>query len=92
MQKFLRRGHGDEFSGERSFISGKSTYNQRIEWFWGLFRKEMGQYYMNLFSDLGNDMNDLYCGDLLDKSLIQFCFLEIIQVNYYRILYIAIFI
>ncbi|KAH3719823.1 hypothetical protein DPMN_062707 [Dreissena polymorpha] len=81
MQMFLRRDHGDEFSGERSFLSGKSTYNQRIEWFWGLLRREMGQYFMDLFSDLGNDINDLYCGDVLDKSLIQFCFLELIQVQ-----------
>ena len=37
---------------------------------------------MNSFSELGNDMNDLYCCDLLDKSLIQFCFLETIRVSY----------
>lgn len=81
MQKFLRRDHGDNFSGERSFLYGKSTHNQRIEWFWGLLRKEMAQYFMDLFAEFGNDLNDLYCGDFLDKNLIQFCFLKIIQVG-----------
>lgn len=80
MQVFLRREHPDEFSGERSYLSGKSTHNQRIEWFWGLLRKEMGQYFMDLFSVLGSDVNDLYRGDIVDKNLVQFCFLEVIQV------------
>lgn len=80
MQMFLRRDHGDEFAGERSYLAGRSTHNQRIEWFWGILRKEMGQFYMDLFTDLMNDDNDLFCGDLLDKNLIQFCFLKIIQV------------
>lgn len=81
MQKFLRRNHDDELSGERSFLYGKSTHNQRIEWFWGLLRKEMGQFYMDLFSELRQDQNDLFSGDFLDKSLIQFCFMGLIQVN-----------
>ncbi|KAJ8319785.1 hypothetical protein KUTeg_001372 [Tegillarca granosa] len=81
MQKFLRRDHGDTFSGEKSFLYGKSTHNQRIEWFWGLLRKEMGQYFMDLFAEFGNDLHDLYCGDFLDKNLIQFCFLKIIQAD-----------
>ncbi|KAJ8319620.1 hypothetical protein KUTeg_002828 [Tegillarca granosa] len=81
LQKFLRRDHGDTFSGERSFLYGKSTHNQRIEWFWGLLRKEMGQYFMDLFAEFGNDLHDLYCGDFLDKNLIQFRFLKIIQAD-----------
>ncbi|KAJ8318742.1 LOW QUALITY PROTEIN: hypothetical protein KUTeg_003833 [Tegillarca granosa] len=81
MQKFLRRDHGDTFSGERSFLYGKSTHNQRIEWFWGLLRKEMGQCFMDFFAEFGNDLHDLYCGDFLDKNLIQFCFLKIIQAD-----------
>jgi hypothetical protein len=90
MQIFLRGEHRDDFAGEKSFLSGKSTHNQRIEWFWGLLRKEMGQYFMDLFSELEKDINDLFCGDLLDKSLIQFCFLEIIQVTRYQLIYFLI--
>lgn len=65
---------------QMSFLCGKSTHNQRIEWFGGLLRREMGQFYIDLFSDLEKDHNDLFCGDMFDKNLIQFCFLEVIQV------------
>ena len=80
IQIFLRRDHGDELAGDRSFLYGKSTHNQRIEWFWGLLRKEMGQFFMDLFSELGRDGNDSFCGDFLDRSLIQYCFMDLIQV------------
>ena len=81
MQKFLRRDHGDELSGPRSFLYGKSTHNQRIEWFWGLLRKEMGQFWMDTFKALSDDEDNTFCGDFLDKSLVQFCFIELIQVS-----------
>ena len=80
MQTFLRRNHTDELAGNKSFLYGKSTHNQRIEWFWGCLRKEMGQFYMDLFSTLGDEGTDLFCGNFLDKSLIQFCFMDLIQV------------
>ncbi|XP_061193724.1 uncharacterized protein LOC133201956 [Saccostrea echinata] len=79
MQKFLRRDHADELAGDKSFLYGKSTHNQRIEWFWGLLRREMGQYYMDMFSEFSRDDSDLFCGDHLDKSLIQYCFMDLIQ-------------
>ena len=81
MQTFLRRDHRDEFAGGRSYISGRSTQNQRIEWFWGLLRKELGQFYMDMFEYLSKDGTDLFCGDMLDKNLIQFCFMRKIQVS-----------
>lgn len=80
IQHFLRRNQNDEFSGERSFLPGKSTQNQRIEWFWGLLRKEMAQFYIDLFKNLERDGNDFFCGDMIDKSILQFCFMNIIQV------------
>ncbi|XP_052105159.1 uncharacterized protein LOC127738093 [Mytilus californianus] len=79
MQKFLRRNHNDEFAGDKSYLSGKSTHNQRIEWFWSILRKQMVQYYMDLFADLCKDGHDMFCGDFVDKSVIQFCFMDIIQ-------------
>ncbi|CAC5395296.1 unnamed protein product [Mytilus coruscus] len=78
-QKFLRRNHNDEFAGDKSYLSGKSTHNQRIEWFWGILRKQMVQYYMDLFADLCKDGHNMFCGDFVDKSVIQFCFMDIIQ-------------
>lgn len=80
MQKFLRRDGEDSLAGDKSYLSGKGTLNQRIEWFWGLLRKEMGQFYMDLFADLSRDGNDYFSGNTLDKCIIQYCFMSIIQV------------
>jgi DNA-binding Lrp family transcriptional regulator len=82
MQKFLRRNHVDPHSGEKSFMYGKSTHNQRIEWFWGILRKEAGQFWMDLFADMAcNNGETTFCGTFLDKTLVQFCFMDIIQVS-----------
>lgn len=44
MQKFLRHNYDDAQSGENSFLYGKRTQNKRIEWFWGILGKEVGQF------------------------------------------------
>ena len=81
MQKFLRRNHNDELSGDKSFMYGKSTHNQRIEWFWGCLRKESGQFWMDVFRDMASDAGEpLFCGGFLDIALVQFCFMKLIQV------------
>lgn len=77
-QIFLRTNHIDEFAGEKSFITGQSTANQRIEWFWGLLRRQVAQFWMNLFAKLRD--NDMFNGSAMDKSLIRFCFLDMVQV------------
>ncbi|XP_031333705.1 uncharacterized protein LOC116163746 isoform X2 [Photinus pyralis] len=59
------------------FIVGKSTHNQRIEAWWGVLRKHSAQFWMNLFQTLKED--NLFDGSFLDKSLIQFCFANLIQ-------------
>lgn len=60
-------------------INGRSTANQRIESWWSILRKENAQYWINLFEFLRDEA--LFRGTYLDKSLIQYCFLEIIQVR-----------
>lgn len=61
------------------FVYGKSTHNQRIEAWWGILRKHCAQFWINLFEILKND--DFFDGTFLDKSLIQYCFMEIVQVT-----------
>ena len=39
MQRFFRRLSQDDFAGDRSFMYGRSTSNQRIEAWWSLLRK-----------------------------------------------------
>ncbi|KAK6494193.1 hypothetical protein HHUSO_G679 [Huso huso] len=77
MQRFLRRYASDRFAGHGSFVYGSSNHNQRIESFWGFVRKENAQFWMNLFQELKEE--DQFTGDFLDKSLIQFCFMKLLQ-------------
>ncbi|XP_053302891.1 uncharacterized protein LOC128461802 [Pleuronectes platessa] len=76
MQIFMRHDHMDEFSN-RCFLYGSSNHNQRIEQWWGFLRKQHAQFWMNVFQDLKE--SDHFSGDFLDKSLIQFTCLEIIE-------------
>lgn len=79
LQTFLRRNHQDSLADQRSFVYGKSIANQRIEAWWSILRKECVQFWINTFSDLKE--NDQFSGDFLDKNLIQFCFMTLIQVS-----------
>ncbi|XP_035990558.1 uncharacterized protein LOC118562959 [Fundulus heteroclitus] len=77
MQVFLRRNHTDSFAKDSSFIYGRSTANQRIESWWGILRKQSIQFWMNIFKTLQE--NGHFSGSFLDKSLVQFCFLNLVQ-------------
>lgn len=78
MQQFLRRNGHDTLAGRNSFLQGTSHHNQRIESWWSFLRKHCTQFWMNLFSHLKDD--GFFTGTYLDKALIQFCFLNLIQV------------
>ena len=74
-QEFLRpTGHR-----EAPFMLGSSTANQRIESFWAFLRKECVQFWMDLLQDL--QQRGDFTGNYLDKSLIQFCFMSLLQVD-----------
>lgn len=79
MQMFLRRNHPDSFAGEKSFLYGRSTANQHIEGWWGTLCKQSAQFWINLFQTFQDDGH--FTGDFLDKSLIQFCFMNLVQVK-----------
>lgn len=83
MQPFLRRMGNDAFAGARSFLQGSSHHNQRIEGWWSFLRKHCIQYWMNVFSQLKEDGS--FTGTFLDKSLIQFCFSNLIQEELYTL-------
>lgn len=78
LQRYLREDDTDAFKGDKSFLYGKSCCNQRIECWWGMFRKECSEYWIQLFKELRN--NGDFDGTFLDKNLVLFCFLHIIQV------------
>ncbi|KAJ8672523.1 hypothetical protein QAD02_003782 [Eretmocerus hayati] len=77
LQTSLRDEREDDLSGERSFIYGPSTHNQRIESYWGQLRKNS----MNFYTDLFKSMKDegLFNGREEEKKCFQFCFGHLIQ-------------
>lgn len=61
-----------------AYIEGSSTANQRIESFWSHLRKQLLEFWLCLFHDL-QDMGNYQC-DLIDKSIMRFAFMGVIQV------------
>ncbi|XP_039596017.1 uncharacterized protein LOC120543149 [Polypterus senegalus] len=76
LQRFLREDENGTLS-EPAILQGRSTANQRIEWWWGFYRRQNVDYWRDLFLEFQSvgDFN----GDVVDKGLIQFCFLDVIQ-------------
>ena len=64
--------------GEQPFLYGRSTANQRIESWWGILRRQCAQFWMDCLEELKD--NGYFSGDLIDKSLVQFCFTALLQV------------
>ncbi|KAI2647351.1 Tetrathionate reductase subunit B [Labeo rohita] len=75
-QRFLHISHADETLD--SYLEGASTANQRIEYWWGVLRKECMEFWISLFADLRD--NGFFDGGFLDKSLLQFCCMGLIQI------------
>ena len=78
MQRFFRRLSQDEFAGNRSFIYGKSTSNQRIEAWWGLLRKSCTDWWIRYFKEL-RDQGLYDDDDIIQCECLKFCFMDIIQ-------------
>ena len=78
IQRFLRRSHGENKAGQRSFRYCRSTANQRIESYWSQLRRSCANWWINLFKDLVDT-------GVLDTSLdyhvncIRFAFMPVIQ-------------
>ena len=49
---WLRSSHNDDNAGERCFVIGRSTANQRIEAYWSQLVKGGPDWWINFFNDL----------------------------------------
>ncbi len=81
-QRFLRRHGNDDRARERSYLEGPSTANQRIEYLWNFLRRECTDYWIFLFRDLEADGH--FNGGFLEISLLQYCFMHLVQVSTIR--------
>uniref|UniRef100_A0A0F8C524 Integrase core domain-containing protein n=1 Tax=Larimichthys crocea TaxID=215358 RepID=A0A0F8C524_LARCR len=76
MQNFLHWSEG-QVANTDHVTFGPSTGNQRIERWWLTLRNQCAQFWMDIFDKLRCDGH--FADTFLDKSLVQFCFLSIIQ-------------
>lgn len=74
----LRMDHGDDMSGRKSFLTGRSTANQRIERLWGVLNIHFTQFWRNFFAEMRDSaiFND---SNLVHIECIRYCFLPVIQ-------------
>lgn len=82
-QTHLRSKFNDEFSGESSFMQGRSSSNQRIEAWWGILRKQCVGYWMNHFKDMVA-IGMLDTSDPMHMNALRFCFLDLIEADIKR--------
>ena len=60
-------------------IVGKSTSNQRIESWWAIFRRGCAEFWISMLHNLL--LSGQFSGDEVDKELVRFCFVRILQVR-----------
>ncbi|KAG9267245.1 hypothetical protein AMEX_G18069, partial [Astyanax mexicanus] len=73
-QRFFRRNHHES---TESYLDRASTANQRIESWLRFLRKECLEFWITLFVNLKD--RGIFDGGFLEKSLIQFCCMGLIQ-------------
>lgn len=84
MQRFFRRDANDEFAGEKSFLYGKSTSNQRIEGWWTFLRKSESDFWIKYFKDL-RDQGLYDETDLLHVECLKFCYMPLLRDELHRV-------
>ena len=78
LQVLLRSRSNDSFAGQKSFMKGKSSANQRIERWWGILRLQCVNFWMNLFKDMIS-IGALDTGNHLHILALRFCFMDLIE-------------
>ena len=84
VQRYLRKDDNDHFSGNKSFLYGKSVANQRIEAWWSILRKSNTSWWINYFKDM-RDLGEFNGSDPVELNCLQFCFMQVIQDELYQV-------
>ena len=80
IHRVLRSFHDDSFSGENSYMIGRSAANQRIEMLWSSLMKHFTQQWRNLFKDMV-DSGLLNTADTDDIEILRLWFTYLLQQN-----------
>lgn len=73
----MRSRHTDPYAGNRSYVSGRSVRNQRIESYWAQLRKHSMDFYINFFKLMQNER--LFDGSVRHIKCLQFAFGPLIE-------------
>ncbi|KAJ8677943.1 hypothetical protein QAD02_013730 [Eretmocerus hayati] len=79
LQKSFRAGHDDKQAGPKSYLTGSSVYNTKIESFWGQLRRSSMDFYIQLFQGMKDKL--IFNGSEDEIKLLQFCFAAVIQAD-----------
>jgi hypothetical protein len=84
IQRFLRRNDQDSFKGEKSFMYGRSTSNQRIESWWSFLRKSFTDWWMIFFKIMRE--NGEYCDENpIHVECLKYCFMALLKEELQRV-------
>ena len=81
---YRRSSHNDDNAGERCFVIGRSTANQRIEAYWSQLVKDCPGWWINFFKDL-SDLGLFNGSDPAHQDCIRFCFMNIFRQELYQV-------
>ena len=81
---YLRSSHNDDNAGERCFVIGRSTANQRIEAYWSQLVKDGPGWWINFFKDL-SDLGLFNGSDPAHQDCIRFCFMNIFRQELFQV-------
>ncbi len=84
IQRFFRASAEDSFAGDKSFMYGKSTSNQRIEAWWSQLRRSGADWWIKYFKDL-RDTGIYREGQVMDEECLKFCYYNIIKDELYKV-------
>ena len=84
IQIALRLQHTDTFSGEHSFLYGRSSANQRIEAWWSYLQRMCSRHWVNYLKDL-RDLGIIDTSNELHIECVRFCFTGLIQRDFNRV-------
>ena len=84
MQRFFRRDGTDVFGEEKSFLYGKSVFNQRFEGWWSFLRKSESDWWISFLKDLRGQglLND---DDYIHMQCLKICFMPLLRAGLQRV-------
>ncbi|XP_069126950.1 uncharacterized protein [Argopecten irradians] len=78
LQCVLRHNSTDCFSGIHSYRIVRSVFNQRIEAWWSILRRQQSEWWISLFKDLAT-FGGFHRGNEYNMRCIRYCFIPTLQ-------------